>query len=102
MAECDAPGASVAKVAMSHGINANIVHRWRQLARQARPALPGPPSTRQFVPVALAARAGTDQHGRHSDLAAPRRDGAEHHLASGGGQRLRGLGMRVVAVMNAP
>ena len=24
------PGASVAKVAMSHGINANVVHRWRQ------------------------------------------------------------------------
>ena len=24
LAECDAPGASVAKVAMSHGINANI------------------------------------------------------------------------------
>jgi transposase len=39
MAQCDAPGASVAKVAMSHGINANVVHRWRQLAREARPAL---------------------------------------------------------------
>ena len=34
MAECDAPGASVARVAMSHGINANVVHRWRQLARE--------------------------------------------------------------------
>ncbi|MBI5260078.1 MAG: transposase, partial [Burkholderiales bacterium] len=29
MAECEAPGASVAKVAMAHGINANVVHRWR-------------------------------------------------------------------------
>ena len=28
VAECEAPGASVAKVAMAHGINANIVHRW--------------------------------------------------------------------------
>ena len=27
MAECDAPGGSVAKVAMSHGINANVVRR---------------------------------------------------------------------------
>jgi transposase len=36
MAECDAPGASVAKVAMAHGINANIVHRWRKLAREGR------------------------------------------------------------------
>ncbi|WP_119156863.1 transposase [Caldimonas tepidiphila] len=34
LAECDAPGASVAKVAMAHGINANVVHRWRQLARE--------------------------------------------------------------------
>ena len=53
MAECDAPGASVAKVAMSHGINANVVHRWRQLAREARPALAT--STGEFVPVSLPA-----------------------------------------------
>ena len=41
MAECEAPGASVARVAMAHGINANVVHRWRQRAREgARPARP--------------------------------------------------------------
>ena len=33
--QCAAPGASVAKVALSHGMNANVVHRWRQLARRA-------------------------------------------------------------------
>ena len=55
LAECEAPGASVAKVAMSHGINDNVVHRWRQLARQAAPiALPAPA---MFVPVALPAAA---------------------------------------------
>ena len=32
LAECDAGGASVAKVAMACGINANVVHRWRKLA----------------------------------------------------------------------
>ncbi|HJV96363.1 MAG TPA: transposase [Albitalea sp.] len=53
MAECDAPGASVAKVAMSHGINANVVHRWRQLAREARPALAT--ASGEFVPVSLPA-----------------------------------------------
>lgn len=52
MAECDAPGASVAKVAMAHGINANVVHRWRQLARQAR-VVPVHPSG--FVQLALPA-----------------------------------------------
>jgi transposase len=52
LAECDVPGASVAKVAMAHGINANIVHGWRKLARQ------GDTATglvqREFVPVAVA------------------------------------------------
>jgi transposase len=36
LAECEAPGVSVAKVAMAHGINANIVHGWRQAQREAR------------------------------------------------------------------
>lgn len=53
VAECDAPGASVAKVAMSHGINANVVHRWRQLARESRvPSV----RTSEFVAVSLAPR----------------------------------------------
>lgn len=51
LAECDVPDASVAKVAMSHGINANIVHGWRKLARAAQAALTRP----EFVPVAVAA-----------------------------------------------
>jgi transposase len=33
LAQCEAPGASVAKVAMAHGINANIVHSWRKRLR---------------------------------------------------------------------
>jgi transposase len=52
VAECDAAGASVAKVAMSHGINANVVHRWRQQAREAR--VPAPARTSEFVAVSLA------------------------------------------------
>jgi len=32
--ECDEPGASVAAVAQAHGLNANLVHKWR---RQRRP-----------------------------------------------------------------
>lgn len=48
--ECGEPGASVAKVAMAHGINANIVHGWRKLAREANLPSPLP----QFVPVAVA------------------------------------------------
>lgn len=40
LGECDAPGASVAKVAMPHGINTNVVNGWRKLAREADEATP--------------------------------------------------------------
>lgn len=50
LAECEVPVASVAKLAMSHGINADIVHGWRKLVRgAASDSVSG-----QFVPVAVA------------------------------------------------
>lgn len=49
LSECAQPGASVASVALSHGINANVVHKWRRLAG----AVPLPVAS--FVPVALPA-----------------------------------------------
>jgi transposase len=52
LAECEVPGTSVAKVAISHGINANIVHGWRKLARQGDAAISV--VQREFVPVAVA------------------------------------------------
>jgi len=63
LAECDAPGASVAKVAMSHGINANILHGWRKLVRQGGAAIDV--VQRDFVPVAIASAPevqACDQH----------------------------------------
>jgi transposase len=51
MAECDGRGASVAKVAMSHGINTNIVHGWRKLAREG--GSPAGLKPREFVPVTV-------------------------------------------------
>ncbi len=52
LAECDRPGASVAGIAMAHGLNANLVHKWRRLA--ARGGQPVPTATREvFVPVSL-------------------------------------------------
>ena len=53
LAECTEPGASVAQVAMSHGINDNVVHRWRQLVREGRP-LTAPTPRSEFVPITLA------------------------------------------------
>jgi len=62
LAECSEAGASVAKVAMAHGINANVVHRWRQIARECAPgaaiqqaefiALPLPATTAACPPAA--------------------------------------------------
>ena len=57
--ECEAPGASVARVAMARGINANIVHSWRQIARTRRPASAAlmhmhTHTPTQFVPVVMA------------------------------------------------
>ena len=65
LAECAVSGASVARVAMAYGINANIVHGWRKLARErdAAGVVPRPTpaimpakaatSVPQFVPVSL-------------------------------------------------
>lgn len=49
--QCAAPGASVANVAMSHGVNANVVHGWRKLARERDGIALVPPS-----PTTLLAR----------------------------------------------
>lgn len=56
VAACDQPGASVAKVAMAHGINANVVHRWRQLAREGKAA---PAKAGEFIALALTEAPGT-------------------------------------------
>ena len=53
LSECAQPGASVASVAMSHGINANVVHKWRRLANSAAVLAP----EASFIPGALAAPA---------------------------------------------
>ena len=33
--ECSQQGASIAKVALAHGLNANLVHKWRRAAEAA-------------------------------------------------------------------
>ena len=35
LAECNVPGASVAQVALTHGLNANLVHKWRRTTQRA-------------------------------------------------------------------
>lgn len=62
LSECAQPGSSVASVALSHGINANVVHKWRRLASAA----PLPVSA--FVPVALPAAACAGAVDIHMEL----------------------------------
>jgi transposase len=59
LAECRQPGASVAAIAVAHGLNPNVVHKWRAgrgLKRMdsvaAEPAVRSAPAL-QFVPVEL-------------------------------------------------
>ena len=54
VAQCRQPGVSVASVALSHGINANLVRKWiRQAEQQPAPA---------FVPIMHAGVPGAGHH----------------------------------------
>jgi transposase len=65
---CDQPGASVAAIALQHGLNANLVHRWRRLAgrRADSSPVPGTRSAGEFIALPLsvpvAAQAAPDIH----------------------------------------
>jgi len=51
--ECSRPGASVARIALSHGLNANLVHKWRREARRSVATNLGEPSP-AFIPLPVA------------------------------------------------
>ena len=50
LAECARADVSVARVALSHGINANVVHKWR---REATASIASGPAA-SFIPLTLA------------------------------------------------
>lgn len=55
LAACARPGASVAAVALAHGLNDNLVHKWRRQARVDDEAAPD--NGESFIPVTLSAAA---------------------------------------------
>ena len=61
LAECAVPGASVAKVAMAHGLNANLVHKWRR-------ELQTPTRAATFVPVTMPLPAIADEPAQPIEL----------------------------------
>lgn len=46
---CNEPGASVARIAMEHGLNANLVHRWRRLAGPGQRAVKDIDPINEFI-----------------------------------------------------
>ena len=53
LASCSKPSASVAAIAMAHGLNANLVHKWRRNAA-GRVALPvSVPVMSEFIALPL-------------------------------------------------
>jgi transposase len=58
LAECDRPEASVAAVAQAHGLNANLVHKWRrqQRARRVETTTVDAKLAGAFIPLALPAQ----------------------------------------------
>lgn len=51
VAACLEPGVSVSRLALEHGINANLLRKWIKNAREAHPL---PSSTSVFIPVVAA------------------------------------------------
>jgi transposase len=77
LAACQQPGASIAAVSLTHGLNSNVVHKWlagigMKRFGQGLPAKsePAPVAPLQFLPVGLAAKG----HDRSSDSADIRLD----------------------------
>ena len=52
LSECEAPGASIAHVALAHGLNANLVHKWRRRAGGGHSV--ATPRVTTFIPVTMA------------------------------------------------
>lgn len=60
--QCMLPGASVSSIAMAHGINANLVFKWRRehCAAEAAGAGPAQASTSLLLPITLAPATPSD------------------------------------------
>src|SRR5690606_36007090 len=68
VAQCQVSSASVAGIALGHGINANIVHRWlREQTAQCMPAL-----RNEFVALALQPAAAQRPASTSNAASAPR------------------------------
>ena len=79
LAACAEPGASVAAVAQAHGLNANLVHKWRRgcgtpTYSAARPVRCAVAATAEFIALALPAAAVANATTNGQPITAPAAD----------------------------
>ncbi|GGO79902.1 transposase [Marinobacterium nitratireducens] len=75
VADCQQPGASVARIALDHGLNANLVHKWIRAARQQDVMSTSPP----FLTISLPTPSAQPQaagSGESIRIEIPRADGS--------------------------
>ena len=109
LAACRQPGASIAAVALAHGLNSNVVHKWlagigMKRFGQSLPAERGaaPVAPMQFLPVGLAVN-GPDRNSCAQDIRLDLDLGAlqiKLHCAHGAGAPVAAL-LHAVAEMVA-
>ena len=109
LAACRQPGASIAAVALAHGLNSNVVHKWLAGIGMKRfgQSLPSedeaaPVAPLHFLPVGLPAN-GTDRNSCAQDIRLDLDLGAlqiKLHCAPGGGASVAAL-LHAVAEMVA-
>lgn len=57
--QCAEAGASVAAIALEHGLNANLVHRWRRIAEGRERGRSALAAAEQFVQVPIVSQSPT-------------------------------------------
>ena len=94
LAACSEPGASIAAVALAHGLNANLVRKWRmgrgvKLAGIAAPAPVGPPAApapallaadARFLPIEMSTSTAATRAGAAGQADAVHRSAAIVHV----------------------
>lgn len=88
---CLKPGVSVARVALDHGINANLLRKWITLHLQKREQSPVASSPPQFVPVVPVVPAGSCGKRTESGLRVRLPNGIEISLSGHGEDELSSL-----------
>ncbi|MEV2016412.1 transposase [Pseudomonas aeruginosa] len=79
---CTQPGASIAAVALQHGMNANVLHRWLKDHRQETPLLGDGAPAPAFIPIDMATSLPALDADREPSALSQIRIELQHHAMS--------------------